>query len=61
MESYFLISHLTAQVKPLFSQPMINGVLKPAPSIVSQNLKKYEKLFSQVLPYYLELNGFLTT
>ncbi|MGL9894321.1 hypothetical protein SAMN04487758_102118 [Enterococcus mundtii] len=39
----------------------INSVRKPAPSIVSQNLKKYEGLFSQVLPYYLELNGFLTT
>jgi len=40
---------------------LINGVQKPAPSIVSQNVKKYEELFSHVLPYYLELNGFFTT
>ncbi|WP_347082197.1 hypothetical protein [Enterococcus mundtii] len=28
----------------------INGVRKPAPSILRQQLKKYEKLFSQLLP-----------
>jgi len=39
----------------------IKAIKKPAPSIVSQNVKKYEELFSHVLSYYLELNGFFTT
>ena len=46
--NYLVVKKLTAQVKALFSQPMINGVRKPAPSILSQNLKKYRKLFPQV-------------
>jgi len=47
MKSYFLIFHLTAQVKELLSQPKINGVRKSTPSIISQNLKKYgEAIFS---------------
>ncbi|WP_086335120.1 hypothetical protein [Enterococcus mundtii] len=47
MKSYFLIFHLTAQVKALLSQPKINGVRKSTPSIISQNLKKYgEAIFS---------------
>ncbi|PQC30666.1 hypothetical protein CUM97_07890 [Enterococcus mundtii] len=47
MNQPFSIFYLTAQVRALLSQPVINGVRKPAPSILSQKSKKYEELFSR--------------